>query len=447
MAALPPSAALLEGLMRPLALCLFGHAPKRFAGPRLEFGVLRQRDPHRVAEAVEEQRADAHARLDAPVLAAARLSNAEVQGVVPTALVHFTRQQAVGLDHDLRVRRLHAEYEIVESVLAADLAELDRRRDHTLGCVAVLEHNSLRHRAMVHADPQCFALILELQDQRHEGLLDRVAGLSHVCVCELADRVERLAAVGKIPWIHADLIHEVGDHHGHLRSEVDVCHDRGRVTLLQKAALDVLASLGFAHTLHRDTNDVDAFVRTLLDLRNRGLYVVRERRGHGLRRNAMLGTDLYRADGHRPRLPPHAAVDGLAITNGRRHCVSVLHLRSLDAQRRLADEKLARLARLADAPAPPRHGVTDEPAACKRCRDRATPAGSMASGGVGTADTRRLQKRHLDQWPRRGTSGGARGGNRNGERWGGLRSRLRQHFVWTGRSDNATHNTKGEGGA
>lgn len=51
--------------------------------------------------------------LHTTVLALARLSNTQVEGVVPAMLIHFSGQKAVSLDHHQRVGGLHREQEVV----------------------------------------------------------------------------------------------------------------------------------------------------------------------------------------------------------------------------------------------------------------------------------------------------------------------------------------------
>ena len=56
--------------------------------------------------------------------------HSQMERVVPAALVLLLCKQAVGGDHDQRVGRLHAEQEVVEVMLAADLGELEGALDH-----------------------------------------------------------------------------------------------------------------------------------------------------------------------------------------------------------------------------------------------------------------------------------------------------------------------------
>ncbi len=99
----------------------------------LGFRLLGERDAHGVAQAVVEQGADADGRLDAPILAQAGLGHAQVERVVEAFLVHARHQQPVGLDHDLRIRGLHRQHDVVVVVARGDAQELQRRLDHARG--------------------------------------------------------------------------------------------------------------------------------------------------------------------------------------------------------------------------------------------------------------------------------------------------------------------------
>ena len=101
-----------------------------------------------------KQRADADGALDAAVLAVARLGDAEVDRIIPirAGLIKPRDEQPVGVDHHLRVARLHRENEIVVIELAGDAGELERALDHAERRVAVAVHDAVGERAVVGAD-------------------------------------------------------------------------------------------------------------------------------------------------------------------------------------------------------------------------------------------------------------------------------------------------------
>ena len=138
----------------------------------LSLRLLGQRDAHRVADALIEQRADADGRFDPPVLSVAGLRHAEMNGVVHPALSHPLSQQAIGLQNDHGVRGLHGENQIAIPVGLADQHELQRRFHHPLRSVAIAIHDPVRERAVIGPDAHAHAELFGAPDQRGEDPRD-----------------------------------------------------------------------------------------------------------------------------------------------------------------------------------------------------------------------------------------------------------------------------------
>ena len=142
------------------------------------FRILRERNADCVADAVGEQAADADGTLDAAVLAIPRFSHAEVDRVVPASafgvleLVEAGDKKAVGLNHDLGIRRLHRENKIVVVEFAGDVCELERAFDHAERRVTEAVHDAVAQAAVVRADPHRDAASLAERHQRGEALAD-----------------------------------------------------------------------------------------------------------------------------------------------------------------------------------------------------------------------------------------------------------------------------------
>ena len=119
-----------------------------------------QRDAHRVADPVDEQRAHPDGALDRARERRPRLGHAEVERVR-----HLRGEHPVGADHRRHVARLDRDLEVVEVEPLEQPHLLERRLDERLGLVALGELGQvLRQRAGVGADPH-----------RDAGLLRRAA--------------------------------------------------------------------------------------------------------------------------------------------------------------------------------------------------------------------------------------------------------------------------------
>jgi hypothetical protein len=107
------------------------------------YGVFGQRNANGVAQTIHQQAADADGALDAPVFAVAGFGDSEVEGIVHRLLGHALHEQAVGLDHDLWIRRLHGKNDGPVIVAFGDPEEFQRTLDHAEGRVAVAVHDPI----------------------------------------------------------------------------------------------------------------------------------------------------------------------------------------------------------------------------------------------------------------------------------------------------------------
>mmetsp|Transcript_5118 Transcript_5118/g.12110 ORF Transcript_5118/g.12110 Transcript_5118/m.12110 type:complete len:503 (-) Transcript_5118:612-2120(-) len=188
-----------------------GNLGQAVAGLVLELGILREGNADRVTEAVGQERADADGRLHPPVLALSGLGNAEVEGVVPPEAVLLGGQEAVGLDHDEGIGRLHGEDEVVVVLGAADVGELEGRLDHAPGGVAVEGQDAAGQRSVVGPDAHAPVQLLALLDEGEHGL-DQVLALLDVVGLALVHLFFKvLPAVGEVARIDPDLLDGVGD--------------------------------------------------------------------------------------------------------------------------------------------------------------------------------------------------------------------------------------------
>ena len=125
------------------------------------FGLLGQRYTQRVADALEQQPADAHARFDQPHAAAAGLGDADVQGVVGLG-----REHAVSGHHARHVGGLDGDDDVVKVVLFQQAHVVERAFDH-----------GFRHRGAVFGQDVFFEAAAV--DADADGHVFGVAGVGH----------------------------------------------------------------------------------------------------------------------------------------------------------------------------------------------------------------------------------------------------------------------------
>ena len=116
--------------------------------------VFGERDADGVANAIRQERADADRALDPGVFAFTGFGHAEMNRIIPirTFFLQARDEQAIGVDHHLRVARLHREDEGVVIQVARDPGELERAFHHPERRIAVAVHDPVGKRAVIRAD-------------------------------------------------------------------------------------------------------------------------------------------------------------------------------------------------------------------------------------------------------------------------------------------------------
>mmetsp|Transcript_12560 Transcript_12560/g.34739 ORF Transcript_12560/g.34739 Transcript_12560/m.34739 type:complete len:238 (-) Transcript_12560:272-985(-) len=200
-------------------------------------------------------------------------------------------------------------------MLTANLAEFHCRLNHPLGRVAILEQDAFSQRAVIHADAQRLALLLQFEHQRRQGCLNRCLGLPDEIVSKFSDRVKRLPTVREVSWIHTNFVNEVCNLQRHLGSEVNVSNQRRGVAILKETLLDVLTGPRLRHSLHRQTDDIHPCISALLHLSHGCFHITRKCRSHCLCSYRVLGPNGKTADIDGPCFPSHACLCRLAVTS------------------------------------------------------------------------------------------------------------------------------------
>mmetsp|Transcript_19034 Transcript_19034/g.38600 ORF Transcript_19034/g.38600 Transcript_19034/m.38600 type:complete len:532 (-) Transcript_19034:99-1694(-) len=269
-----------------------GHVGEGVAGLVLELRVLGEGDADGVAEAVGEEGADSHGGLHATVLALSGLCDAEVEGVIPPEAVLLGGEEAVGLNHDEGVGRLHGEHEVVVVLGAADVRELDGGFDHAAGGVAVEGQDATGKGAVIgpdaHGAVEGFALLHEGEHSLHEvlpflGVV--VLGLVHLLL-------EILTAICKVAGVDPNLLDGVGNQLGDDRLEVHVGAKGNVVPLLEQTLADLGACVRLPLTLNGNTDKVEPLVGASHHLLDGPLDVGGGGGGHGLTDYGVFGAEF-----------------------------------------------------------------------------------------------------------------------------------------------------------
>ena len=195
-------------------------------GGNLKHRILRQRNSQGIANAIGQQGTHARGALDAGILALASLSHAQVNGVVPVEafLSQSLHQQAVSLNHDLHVGRLHGEYQLVVIQLAGNTGKLQRTLHHAIGRVAVAVQNAVGEGAVVRPQTHGAAVLLAEEHQRGKSRADFLDFLLVFIVGVVA--LHKLLLIHEVAGVHADFLHPLGSLHSGIGLEVDIGHQR-----------------------------------------------------------------------------------------------------------------------------------------------------------------------------------------------------------------------------
>ena len=188
------------------------------------FWFFGQAHPHRVAEAVLQEGADAQGGFDPAVFAVAGFRHAQMQRKGHVFLGHSGHKQTVRLHHHLRVGGLHRHHDVVVTFVHANPQEFQGAFHHPQGRVSVPTHDAVGQGPVVGADAHGPSKALALLDQGREFLPDanELFRVRFVGVLE----VLKPLFVGIVAGIHADFLHVVGRDFCGVGREVDVRHQR-----------------------------------------------------------------------------------------------------------------------------------------------------------------------------------------------------------------------------
>ncbi len=242
--------------------------------------------------------ADADGAFDAAILAVAGLCDAEVDGVIPirAQFVQAGDQEAVGVDHHLRIAGLHREDEGVVIHLAGDAGELEGALDHAERRVAVTVHDAVGEGAVVGADAHGDAALLAKGDQRGKPLAD-AGKLGEVLLVGILDDLE-FFRVGVVAGIDADFLDPARGFQGGLGLEMDVGDDGDLAALGAEAPDDVPQIGGILDRGGGDADDLAAYFHKGERLADAGLGVHGVAGQHGLEPDGMGSADANVPDHH-----------------------------------------------------------------------------------------------------------------------------------------------------
>ena len=147
-----------------------------------------------------------------------------MQGIIHRLGVHARDEQAVGLDHDLRIRGLHREDDVLVAQAPADAEKLQRALHHAERRVAVAVHDAVAERTVVRADAQGAPELLAPQEERRHRLADALQLGVVVAVGILPHR--EFLFVRVVAGIDAHLLHVLDRLHRGGGQEMDVGHQR-----------------------------------------------------------------------------------------------------------------------------------------------------------------------------------------------------------------------------
>ena len=257
----------------------------------LAFGLLAEADTNGVANAVDEQCANANSTFQSAVLAFARFCHAEVQRIVHAFLLHLPTEQADALDHDDGVRSLNADHHITELLAFGNAQELHARLHNAFGRIAIARHDAVGERTMVHTDADGSAVFATDIKETAEAFVQTGKFLTVLLVgifqsLELAGRVHIVAG------IDAYLLHDCSGNVGHIRVEVNVGTERNvSIATFREPRLDVAQVLCLASALGSKANQLSACLNDADGLRYATFGVERGACCHTLHRNTVLTTN------------------------------------------------------------------------------------------------------------------------------------------------------------
>ncbi len=274
---------------------------------------LAEADADGVADAVDEQRTDAHCALQPAVLALASFRHAQVQRIVHAFLLHLLAEQADALHHDHRVRGLNADHDVAEPFPLADAQEFHTRLHDALGRIAVARHDAVGEASVIHADADGRAVLATYIKEAAEALVQPFQ-LLPVLLVGIFQGLELTGRVDVVARIDAHFLHDGRSHVGHVRIEVDVGTERHvAIAAFDESGLDVAQVLRLACTLCGEANQLSARLDDAYGLLDAAFRVERGTSGHTLHSHGVFTADAQLAYLYFVSLSSHHIIYDLTI--------------------------------------------------------------------------------------------------------------------------------------
>ena len=214
-------------------------------------------------------------------------------------------EQTVGVDHYLRVARLHRENEGVVIQVARDAGEFERAFHHPERRVAVAVHDAVGERTVVSADAHRDAALFRELDQRRETFANalELGGVLRVGVFEDLE----FFRVGVVAGIDPHFLDPLRRFHRGLGFEMDVGDDRRLAAAFAQSAHDVLQIGRVFHRRRGDAHDLATDVSEFDRLRDGRFGIHRVASDHRLDTDRIRPTDADAADYHFARCATRVA--------------------------------------------------------------------------------------------------------------------------------------------
>ena len=252
------------------------------------FGSFCERNPDGIAQAIFQQRPNAHSAFDATVFPISRFRHSQVQWIIHAFLVHVRYQQPIGLHHHLRIGGLHRNDHIVVIMLAADSQELHSTFNHAHRCVAVTTQDAVRQRSVICTNAHCPTEVLAFEHERSKPGFDAFQLIRIRCigVCEFFE----FLFVGVVAWIHSNLLHIIGGNFRGVGCEVNVCNQRHIVPQCTQSIRNLVQCLRLFFGRSGDAHELATGLDHAHTFSNCQFHIQRIRCGHGLNSNRSISS-------------------------------------------------------------------------------------------------------------------------------------------------------------
>ena len=261
----------------------------------LAFGLLAQTYADGVANAVNKQGADTHGTLQTTVLALSGLRYTQVQGIIHSLLLHLLAEQTDALHHHHRIAGLDADHHVGEMLTLTDTQELHAALHDARRRIAVTRHDTVRERAVIHADADSRS-VLPADSQKAAETLIQSLQLLPVLLIRIFQMLELTGRIHIVARIDAHLLHDGGSHIRHIGIEVDI-GTQGHITIAasHQSRLDVTQVLRLACSLRGKPNQVGPRINNTDTLFNAALGIHRAAGGHTLHGHPVLAANTQLA--------------------------------------------------------------------------------------------------------------------------------------------------------